>query len=386
MVRIRPTAAGFAFFLLPPLLLYKGIPQTGTPALIAGIGLPSLVLLSFLFLMFGIYTVNKIARRAARNAEILPDSAVIGFPQVLKVDPLRRSFLPGIRLSWQWILRFGPFRYQMAAPLPVKAAGSALLLLPRRGEWAGRSFLRAGDSFGFFHFDYPLEDGECVSVPPLISTLDASDIPGRPAASAAAAPRLKEDTEERLERRSYVPGDDPRKLDWKVYARTGEMLVRVGEEAVPDRGRLWLLVVSPSVKRFRKKAQVYRLDVCLEAAAALAQRMEAENQDVRALLPGEERWAGIDSDWGRRLARSLPSGNLIFPSSGERLWVVGTPGEPAVKAAAVEAVNRGCRVTLAHPSPGFLANPGGVELLWYRKKLEQVEIDAEGEGLDVRRI
>ena len=386
MVRVRPTAAGIVFFLLPPLLLYKGISRTGTPALIAGIGLPSLVLLSLLFLIFGIYSVNKIARRAARSAGVLPDSAVIGFPQVLKVDPRRTSFLPGIRLSWHWALRFGPFRYQTAAPLPVKAAGSALLILPRRGEWAGSSFLRAGDPFGFFYFDYPLEEGECISVPPPVSALDVSDIPGRPAASAAAAPRLKEDAEERLERRSYVPGDDPRRLDWKVYARTGEMLVRVGEEAVPDRGRLWLLVVSPAVKRFGKKALVYRLDVCLEAAAALVQRMEAENQDVRALLPGEERWTGIDGDWGRRLARSLPPGNLEFPSPGERLWVVGHPGSPGVKAAAAEAVNRGCRVTLAHPSTGFLTNPGRFELLWYRKKLEQAEIDAEAEGFDVRRI
>ena len=385
MVRIRPTAAGIVFFLLPPMLLYKGISRTATPALITGVGLPALVLLSLVFLIFGIYSVNKVARRAARSAGVLPDSAVIGFPQVLKVDPPGRGFLPGIRLSWHWDLRFGPFRYHTAAPLPVKAAGSALLVLPRRGEWAGRSFLRAGDPFGFFHFDYPLEEGECISVPPPVSAIDVSEIPGRPAASAAAAPRLKEDAEERLERRSYVPGDDPRRLDWNVYARTGEMLVRVGEEVVPDRGRLWLLVVSPVVRRFRK-TQVYRLDVCLEASAALVRRMEAENQDVRALLPGEERWAGIDTDWGRRLARSLPPGILDFPSPGERLWVVGHPESPGVRAAASEAVNRGCRVTIAHPSTGFLTNPGRFDLLWYRKKLAQAEIDAEAEGFDVRRI
>ncbi len=386
MVRVRPTATGTAFFLLPPMLLYKGISRTATPALIAGIGLPSLVLLSLLFLTAGIYSVNKIARRAAESAGVLPDIAVIGFPQVLKVDPRRRSFLPGIRLSWHWVLRFGPFRYQTAAALPVKTAGSALLALPRRGEWAGRSFLRAGDPFGFFHFDYPLEEGGCVSVPPAVTAVDVSDIPGRPAASAAAAPRLKEDADERLERRSYVPGDDPRRLDWKMYARTGEMLVRVGEEAVPDRGRLWLLVVSPAVKRFGKKDQVHRLDICLEAAAALVRRMEAENQDVRVLLPGEQIWSGIDSDWERRLARSLPSENLDFPSPGERLWVVGHPGDSGVRAAAARALNRGCRVTLAHPSTGFLTDPGRFELMRYRKKLEQAELDTDAEGFDVRRI
>jgi len=391
MLRIRPTAAGLAFFLLPPLLLYRGFSQTGIPALIAGIGLPSLVILSLLFLLSGIHGVKIIARSPELRGSAVPETGIIGFPLLLKTDPRRGGFLPGNKLSVHWKMHFGPFRYHTAAPLPVKGTGSALLIPPRRGGWQGRSFLRSEDPFGFFHFDYQCGSEYRISVPPAVVQNDVSEIRGRPAADAAAAPRLKEDTEERLERRSYIPGDDPRRLDWKVFARTGEMFVRVGEEVVPDRGRVWLMVVSDDFRGFRKGIQVNRLDALLEAASALVRQLEKGNMDIRVLLPGEDRWAGTDSGWEGRLSRCLPSRtflseNTVFPPPGERIWIVAHPGSGGGRSVAGEAANRGCRVSLAYPMAAYFRENSPLKKKLYGRLLKLGESAAEAEGLDVRRI
>ncbi|MCK5735416.1 MAG: DUF58 domain-containing protein, partial [Spirochaetaceae bacterium] len=343
MVRIRPTAAGIIFFFIPPVLLYKGFSRTDTALLTAGVGLPAIVLLSFIFLLFGIYSLVKTVRISENSTSILPESARINQSIILEANPRRSTFLPGMKLSVHWKLRFGPFKYQTAAPLPVRGTGRAKLLLSRRGEWTAYSFLRAVDPFGFFHFDYPLGVAVKLSVPPLFRFNNVSEVPGRPVAEASAAPRLKEDAEERLERRSYIPGDDPRRIDWKIYARSGEMLVRVGEDAVPNRGRVWIWVVSSGLSAFQKKKQIRRLDLSLESVWALVRQLEDESKEIRIILPGEKQWAGTETGWHRRLARSLPSGKSHFsewnyPSPGERLWVISHPGDSAGRIAASDAV------------------------------------------------
>jgi len=390
MVKIRPAIAGILFVSLSLILLYRGIFLGAATAMIAGAGLMSLIVLSLLFLLFGFYSLLKIARGGEHCSSILPGSAVIAAPYALKVDPRRTRFLPGIRLSVHWKLSFGPFRYQTAAPLPVEGIGEAQLCIPRRGEWQVRSFLRASDPFGFFHFDFICRTERKISAPPLVLLNDVSDIPGRPAAERATAPRLKEDSEERLERRSYVPGDDPRRLDWKVFARTGEMFVRVGEESVPNRGRIWLLLVCADYKVFRKKAQVQRLDFLIQAMAAMVQHLEDDGQDVRVRLPGEEQWGGSGSGWEGRLARSLPPlpSNSFnnYPSSGERIWILAHPRDRMGLSVAREVVTRGCRVSLAYPSPEYSTPFRWLKSRMYRKQLAEAESEAEKGGLDVRRI
>lgn len=403
-IRFRPTAVGAAALILPLALLFRGISSTGTPALVVGIGLPTLVLLSLLFLLSSTASILRTARNAKTCGSALPGSWEIGRPVKLVTDPVRSSFLPGIRLSVSWRMSFGPFRFLLAAPLPPGGSGTANLVFSRRGEWTGSSFIRATDPFGFFVLECPCGTPGTVSVPPSFAAIEGADIPGRPDSETATAPRRREDAEERLERRAYVRGDDPRRLDWKLYARTGEMLVRVGEAGIPFKGRIWLKVVSPQPSRYRKKRQIRRLDLCLESAMALIQSLEDGGQEVRVILPGETDWSGTDDNWENRLAGCFPTPTDATPTpkSGERYWIIAHPEEDSGRKSALDARNRGCRISLGYPAgtgrpltlSGLLLRDQRdtgrifetVDFRQYRRKLVFAEKAAEKEGIDARRI
>ena len=59
----------------------------------------------------------------------------------------------------------------------------------------------------------------------------------------------KRRSDELLETRRYVPGDDVRRLNWKLLAHAGELFLRLGEETPPPRARL--LAVLDTTERPR---------------------------------------------------------------------------------------------------------------------------------------
>jgi uncharacterized protein (DUF58 family) len=82
------------------------------------------------------------------------------------------------------------------------------------------------------------------------------------------------------ESRAYVPGDDPRHVDWNVTARTGEVFVK---QFVEERELTLLLAVDLSGSlSFGSRAQVKR-QLAAEAAALLA-FSALRNQDKVGLL------------------------------------------------------------------------------------------------------
>jgi hypothetical protein len=59
--------------------------------------------------------------------------------------------------------------------------------------------------------------------------------------AATQGDRLKR-SDELLETRKYYPGDDVRRLSWKLYAHSGELFLKIGEETPPPHSRLLVLI------------------------------------------------------------------------------------------------------------------------------------------------
>lgn len=250
----------------------------------------------------------------------------------------------------------------MFIPLPARGKGVGRLSFSHRGHWLGRPSFFMTDPLGFFAFQCPINLHRYVTVPPEPAALTGGFPIGRFSTESAAAPRLKEEAEERLERRQYTPGDDPRRLDWKHYARTGEFMIRVGEDEISTRGRIWLQVAS-SPGHFSKR-QYGNLDSSLKLVRGMVQTLAEAGQEVLTRFPGEERWVSADrDDWLERISRVEPAsiGALGSPGAGETLCVVSHSEDPEGWSFHHHALSKGCQAVffasdslLSHPRrPGW---------------------------------
>ena len=423
--RLRPSGA--AVLLVTVVLLLAGGPVvSAAPSLTLVLGLTGLLLLSFLFLLVSLPAVKRHLVREGGPANLpvgtggLPSVMRPGETALLESDPLRPRFLPGVRLFSCRHLEFGPFRRILRVPLAVSGLSTGEISFPRRGLWSGRRYLELTDPFGLFAWHVPVGSGDEVVVPPLSGETGGDGESGRPADDTASAPRPKEDADELLERRDYRPGDDIRKLDWKQMARTGDLLVRIGDDTIPLRGRVWMDVILPPEASGRTaRRTVTRLDRLLESADALVRRLLENGQEVTVRLPGEPDWRHVDESWPRRLAAALPAMPAAgMPPAGEQLWILGRPvnrlrfavlragspgrdGSDAVMEAALAARRAGLAVILgfpgaAAPSSGLTLNrvltghPGEdrrrLESRIYRRNLARITGRALQAGLDVRHI
>nr|WP_319387402.1 DUF58 domain-containing protein [uncultured Roseibium sp.] len=86
------------------------------------------------------------------------------------------------------------------------------------------------------------------------------------------------------ELRGYLPGDDPRTIDWKVTARTGEPHVRVYSE---ERDRPALLVVDQRMSMFFGTRLNMKSVTAAEAAALVAFRVLDQGDRVGAVIFGD---------------------------------------------------------------------------------------------------
>lgn len=83
------------------------------------------------------------------------------------------------------------------------------------------------------------------------------------------------------ESRTYVPGDDPRHVDWNVTARTGELHVK---QFVEERELVLLLAVDVSGSQAFGSARARKRQLAAEAAALLAFSALRNNDQVGLLL------------------------------------------------------------------------------------------------------
>jgi uncharacterized protein (DUF58 family) len=115
---------------------------------------------------------------------------------------------------------------------------------PERGVYYGpQDKLLIFDIFGFFlaAFALPQEPGpRFLSLPrpaakPPVIEFHAGG------AEQRSQPRFTR-TDNLIDHRPYVPGDDPRRINWKLYGHAGDLFVREGEPEPPPHSKLTLLI------------------------------------------------------------------------------------------------------------------------------------------------
>jgi uncharacterized protein (DUF58 family) len=102
-------------------------------------------------------------------------------------------------------------------------------------------------------------------------------------------------TDELTESRRYLPGDDPRRINWKLYGHSGELFVREGEPEPPPRSR-YAVVVDTSVDSYLYSTEEggAAVDSLAERALGLVTDLRTSGLDVEYCATGCSFAAGDD--------------------------------------------------------------------------------------------
>ncbi|MDR3139962.1 MAG: DUF58 domain-containing protein [Treponema sp.] len=122
--------------------------------------------------------------------------------------------------------------------------GFSSFAVPGRGAYYGSydEFL-IFDALGFFRvsFHIPQDAGARLLAAPGAAALPFP-VTVRAGGSEQRTELHYQRTENLIDHRPYVPGDDPRRINWKLYGHAGDLFVREGEPEPPPHSKLLILI------------------------------------------------------------------------------------------------------------------------------------------------
>ncbi len=355
------TLRGFLFLLLASGLFCAGAVRAELGALLCGTGLLAALLLSLVGVILE-------GRRQGRSLADDPEALEV---QVGKPREDGRGFLrcpvsvrnrsvplpraPGIASTAAIRLAAGNGRTaasEIRLPVAGSEEGAALPgagALPR-GVYRGAAEIRARDVFGFFRVRRAAVSGLEAVVPPSSGAASFVSPLGEGGESPVFSDRLVRG-EERFDSRPYAPGDDPRRIHWKQYARFGSLFVRPGDLTPPPRRALRVFVDTERPSYVQGEEGEIFLDTVVAAAAFFAGFLTARGRSVACSAWGIPD-APEDEEGLRRWFAGLvwKDGPPATRDTGpEPLVVFGAPGSPARRTLLSARAERGLRSVLVFP-------------------------------------
>jgi hypothetical protein len=176
------------------------------------------------------------------------------------------------------------------------------------------------DIFGFFRFAFLLSAGTKAR---LLASPHAAQEPAAVHARAGESNRQPEfsfqRTDNLIDHRPYIPGDDPRRINWKLYGHGGGLFVRDGEREPPPHSNIIILAdceYDPSLYSLMEARR--GIDVLCENAQAAAQACMESGMDVligyTAAIKDDAVSGGLSSD-APPLLPAKQSASLAWPAA-----------------------------------------------------------------------
>lgn len=239
------TKTGLAFLVIFATAMWiYGVLVRDLVLLVAGLG-GGLVLAALLIctLLSAAITFVR-TRSAATPGELDLDT---GIPQPTGYRLRRPRWIPFAVVDWQWVNDGGG---ETAARVELEPDGRyvAEMASPARRCIVKRIVRRfaARDLFGLTEISWRRSEEVLLRVLPYRGLLSQMPPPAGMAEGDDLSDPYAEPKGDRVEMRQYAPGDPLRMVLWKVYARSGKMMVRTPERSVAERKRgCAYLVTSP---------------------------------------------------------------------------------------------------------------------------------------------
>ncbi len=238
---------------------------------------------------------------------------------------------------------------------------------PHRGVYqGGAAVLEAHDVLGLTAHRLAIPRKDTLVVYPEI--VPARELVGLVEQSEQAAPdsRRRRRSEELLEARKYYPGDDVRRLNWKVFAHTDELFLRIGEEVPPPESRILFVLDTTANPLVPRSLQADYLDFLVRSCASVMTHLVRRGLEVTLSRPGERecRPFGSGSEAGllAALAAAWWTDETWAPELPTRMLqavVFSSPGSPGLPPIMSAVKARGWQTSvylqdLALPRPRFV--------------------------------
>lgn len=119
---------------------------------------------------------------------------------------------------------------------------------------------------------------------------------------------IKEDSTDFFENRKYFPGDDPRKINWKILAHTGELQIREVEKIPPKAGEISIVFAPYS-------ENLYEYEYISSLFISTIYFLLENKFVVKILYPGDSQLIKIDSQNKKEIDNIL--NNSYYPFKNE---------------------------------------------------------------------
>ena len=356
------TLRGVLLALLAAGLLLAGLARADLAALFWG---SSFLLYTAYVLAAGHFFRLALLRRSRRVQDmvsfVLPPAGVFPGEEVEgRVETrLPRGGPPGfsvrVRLPLAWGAR------KIDALSAAMAPGTTARVVRFRAPWRGAfhsdaAVVECRDILGFSAGSFRIPLREALTVYPALRDPGAAVQLREQADESAVESRRRRRSDELLEARKYYPGDDMRRLNWKVFAHLNELFLRVGEEVPPPDARLLFVLDTTDNPLVPRRSAAGYLDALVSSCISLMDAMMGERMEVLLSHPGMRECRGFESR-AALLAHAADVGWSDLPWAPDlparpmHAAVFTSPGSPGLSRIMTTIAGRGWSASLFVKAP-----------------------------------
>ncbi|MHC6204633.1 DUF58 domain-containing protein [Breznakiellaceae bacterium SP9] len=286
-----PRCMGVFIFLLSLLTLTSGIIRSENGLTLIG----AVLLAVFFYSMLSILFTALLHRKKARSLRCIidPKQTLSGKDVTLSLssDKPRTLFrLPGLLIRYKVRLYTKDGKNLVSLMYPsidnrsaAPKIENALLVKQRGAYYSAYDELLIMDALGLLSVSFRIPQAQdarlSASPQPKDYYLSLKPIYG------GAEQRREvnyQKTDDLIDHRPYVPGDDPRRINWKLFGHAGDLFVREGEPEPPPHSQLLILIdshVDPEL--FTAEAARAAVDLLCEIALTLLIDFTEKNLSVK---------------------------------------------------------------------------------------------------------
>ncbi|MDR0718722.1 MAG: DUF58 domain-containing protein [Treponema sp.] len=304
--RLHLNTLGF-FFLFAALLAFIA-GQIRKELVLTLLGAVFLVILFYCFIAVLFLGLVHRKRGRAFHADAAVPLLTVGEAAEIKAageKPVKWFRLPGTLLRYGLKLETRDGKKLRHIFDPALAGG--FLKTEGRGAYFGtEDEFFVSDAPGFFRFSVFVEPVEGVRL--LVAPTAARDYLPLAVESGGTEHRIEpkyRKTDDLTDHRPYVPGDDPRRINWKLYGHgpQEELFVREGESEPPPHSRLLILIDTQADEElFTLHEARVSVDMLCENALAAALEFSSRGIDILIGYTGGKVLLGSPEDAERKNA------------------------------------------------------------------------------------